>query len=169
MHSFSAPGWKEERRRSSLRNSLNEADGTAVVELRILSGQMGAEEFSADAADLVVVLALAVGFADLLIECQHGGLRLAKPAREIVVGDVVRSMEPDLGLVRCLQPEGRLCRITPSCRLRTAMQEAQRAFLAALDEYTLADLVAKKKPLGGCCRLWMEWEGRFRRRLSGAV
>jgi Rrf2 family nitric oxide-sensitive transcriptional repressor len=78
---------------------------------------------------------------------KRGGLRLAKPAREIVVGDVVRSMEPDLGLVPCLQREGPSCRITSSCRLRTAMQEAQRAFLAALDEYTLADLVAKKKPL----------------------
>ena len=78
---------------------------------------------------------------------KRGGLRLAKPAREIVVGDVVRSMEPDLGLVPCLQTDGPSCRITPSCRLKGAMQEAQRAFLAALDEYTLADLAAKKKPL----------------------
>lgn len=78
---------------------------------------------------------------------KRGGLRLAKPAREIVVGDVVRSMEPDLGLVPCLQTEGPSCRITPSCRLRGAMQEAQRAFLAALDEYTVADLVTRKRPL----------------------
>lgn len=63
--------------------------------------------------------------------------------------DVLRVGEDCSGeaALPCLQPEGRLCRITPSCRLRTAMQEAQRAFLAALDEYTLADLVAKKKPL----------------------
>ena len=36
---------------------------------------------------------------------RYGGLRLAKPASEINLGDVVRSTEPDFALVECSQPE----------------------------------------------------------------
>src|SRR4051794_9547903 len=69
-----------------------------------------------------------------------GGIRLARPAAAIRIGDVVRGTEEDMALVECLGP-GNACRITAACRLRGALDEALRAFLAVLDGYTLADLL----------------------------
>ncbi|WP_082494271.1 Rrf2 family transcriptional regulator [Methylobacterium sp. Leaf108] len=68
-----------------------------------------------------------------------GGLRLARPPAEIVVGAVVRQTEEDLALVECFS--GGACAITAPCRLRRALGEALAAFLAVLDGYTLADLL----------------------------
>ncbi|KQO55032.1 MULTISPECIES: Rrf2 family transcriptional regulator [unclassified Methylobacterium] len=70
-----------------------------------------------------------------------GGLRLARPPAEIVVGAVVRQTEEDLALVECFANGA--CAITPSCRLRKALGEALAAFLEVLDRYTLADLLAE--------------------------
>ncbi len=73
------------------------------------------------------------------IRGRGGGLRLALPPSEIVIGAVVRRTEEDLALVECFA--GGPCIITPSCRLRRALGEALAAFLAVLDGYTLADLL----------------------------
>lgn len=80
---------------------------------------------------------------------KNGGLRLARPAREIVLGEVVRRTEPDLALVPCLDPVNAACAITPACRLRGAMHQARAAFLKVLDSYTLADLVENRAALEG--------------------
>lgn len=69
-----------------------------------------------------------------------GGIRLGRCPETIVIGRVVRDMEPDFGLVECFRPENR-CIITPVCALPRMLDEALRAFLAVLDGYTLADLV----------------------------
>ncbi|RRZ88468.1 nitric oxide-sensing transcriptional repressor NsrR [Erwinia sp. 198] len=74
---------------------------------------------------------------------KNGGIRLGKPASEIVIGQVVRDMEP-LQLVNC---HSDFCHITPACRLKTALHEAVQCFLAVLDGYTLADLVTDNHPL----------------------
>lgn len=74
---------------------------------------------------------------------KNGGIRLGKPAREIVIGQVVRDMEP-LQLVNC---HSDFCHITPACRLKNALHEAVQHFLTVLDGYTLADLVADNHPL----------------------
>lgn len=66
-----------------------------------------------------------------------GGIRLARPASAIGVGEVVRHTEEGFDLVNCGQ-----CRITGACRLTGILGEAVAAFLAVLDRYTLADLVA---------------------------
>lgn len=68
-----------------------------------------------------------------------GGLRLGKPAAEIIVGSVVRQTEEDLALVECFATEA--CAITAPCRLRRVLGEALAAFLGVLDRYTLADLL----------------------------
>ena len=68
-----------------------------------------------------------------------GGLRLGKSAAEITVGAVVRQTEEDLALVECFA--GGACAITAPCRLRRVLGEALAAFLAVLDQYTLADLI----------------------------
>ena len=77
---------------------------------------------------------------------RNGGLRLGKAPSQIVVGEVVRRMEPDFAVVECQNPAG-YCRITPSCVLRSAMREAVQAFLDKLDQYTLEDLLRTKSKL----------------------
>ncbi|MBY5921460.1 nitric oxide-sensing transcriptional repressor NsrR [Ferrimonas balearica] len=72
---------------------------------------------------------------------KHGGIRLAKSPDEVVLGDVVRALEP-LKLVDCGSP---FCHIVPACRLKDVLQEATDAFLASLDQYTLADML-KQNP-----------------------
>lgn len=70
-----------------------------------------------------------------------GGLTLARPPREISVGDVVRRMEEDLALVECLGNNPGACLVTPCCALTSAFVEARENFLRTLDRYTLADLL----------------------------
>ena len=76
-----------------------------------------------------------------------GGLRLARPAGEIGLGDVVRRTEPDMALVPCFEPMHAPCAIVPACGLRGALFEAQQAFLAVLDRYSLDDLVQRRAEL----------------------
>lgn len=77
---------------------------------------------------------------------RNGGLRLGKTPDQIVVGEVVRKIEPDFAVVECQNPAG-YCRITPCCTLRSAMREAVQAFLEKLDQYTLEDLLRPKSKL----------------------
>lgn len=67
-----------------------------------------------------------------------GGLRLGRPAEEIVVGDVVRAMEPNLDIVECTSPD---CPLMGGCHLRSILDEAMDAFLDVLARYTLSDLI----------------------------
>jgi Rrf2 family nitric oxide-sensitive transcriptional repressor len=76
-----------------------------------------------------------------------GGMRLARAAEEIVLGEVIRLTEPDLALAPCFDPEDGRCAITPSCRLRSALHQARAAFMKVLDGYTLADLTQNRASL----------------------
>ena len=71
---------------------------------------------------------------------RHGGLKLARPAKEILIGEVVRSTEPDFDLLECFNPATDQCVITRSCNLKSVIFNAQASFLGVLDEYTLADI-----------------------------
>ncbi|MGJ0577368.1 nitric oxide-sensing transcriptional repressor NsrR [Xenorhabdus bovienii] len=72
---------------------------------------------------------------------KNGGISLGKPASEIKIGDVVRSLEP-LSLVNCSA-----CYITPACRLKLVLNQAVENFLQELDKHTLADMVKDNRPL----------------------
>ena len=75
-----------------------------------------------------------------------GGIRLAKEATDIAVGEVVRRMEPDLNLVACFSADER-CTITSACVLAGVLNEALDAFLTVLDRHSLADLVERPRQL----------------------
>lgn len=75
-----------------------------------------------------------------------GGVRLKRPASQINLGTIVRRTEPDLALVACFD-DAAACAIGPACVLQTALHEALTAFLAVLDRYSLADLVAPRRRL----------------------
>jgi len=70
-----------------------------------------------------------------------GGLVLARPTAEISIGEVVRFTEEDLALVACEQ-SGQFCLLTGACRLQGVLGQALGAFMAVLDNQSLADLLA---------------------------
>ena len=70
-----------------------------------------------------------------------GGLRLARPAETIVVGAVARSMERGIPLAECFPGGAGGCRIEARCAFRGILAEAETAFFAVLDRYTIDDLV----------------------------
>ena len=76
-----------------------------------------------------------------------GGFRLAKPAEQIIVGDVVRLTEGPLDLVECFNPQSNTCPLIGICKLSRALHEATRAFMAVLDDLTLADIASNRSDL----------------------
>ena len=68
-----------------------------------------------------------------------GGFRLARPPEAIVVGEVVRALEPDEPLAECFRKDGGACVMTPTCALRRPISKARDAFLNELDALTLAE------------------------------
>lgn len=77
----------------------------------------------------------------------RGGLRLARPAGEIVVGDVVRLTEGPLDLVECFNAGNNTCKLRGICRLSAKLHEATRAFMAVLDDLTVAEIAANRDDL----------------------
>ncbi len=76
-----------------------------------------------------------------------GGLRLARPAAEISIGEVVRSCEENFALVECFAPDDEPCKIAGTCRFAWMLHEALTAFLEVLDRYSLADILSVGAPL----------------------
>ncbi len=74
---------------------------------------------------------------------RSGGVSLAMEAQHIRLGDVVRDAEPNLRIVECFDASTNTCVITPVCTLRPVLNEALNSFLATLNRYTLADLLAR--------------------------
>lgn len=72
-----------------------------------------------------------------------GGIKLAKPASKINIGEVVRYTEKDLGLVGCFE-SSHDCRIAPACLLRSTLRKALKAFFDVLDQHSLQDLLVAK-------------------------
>jgi len=68
-----------------------------------------------------------------------GGAMLARPADQIRLGDVVALLEVDQALVECFAAGGGACTLTPRCRLKSRLAQAESAFIAALNTSTLAD------------------------------
>ncbi|MAC56716.1 MAG: Rrf2 family transcriptional regulator [Novosphingobium sp.] len=66
---------------------------------------------------------------------RSGGIRLARPADQIRIGDVVAAMEPHCEMVRCSE-----CRLVRRCVLPRHLDRALEAFHAVLNEQTLADI-----------------------------
>jgi Rrf2 family nitric oxide-sensitive transcriptional repressor len=75
-----------------------------------------------------------------------GGLTLARDPKDINIGSVVRALKGDTPVVECFGGN-HSCRIMPACGLRTPLQEAQEAFFAALDHYSLADVTQSQRRL----------------------
>jgi len=81
------------------------------------------------------------GFVET-VRGRNGGLRVARPAAEINVGELVRHTEGGFNLVECGG-----CVIAPACGPPRVLAEATKAFLAVLDGYSIADLSTRPADL----------------------
>jgi Rrf2 family nitric oxide-sensitive transcriptional repressor len=81
-----------------------------------------------------------------------GGLALARPAREVNVGQVVRLTEGGDAPAECFGDDN-TCAIAPVCRLAGVLDEAFKALYRVLDSYSLADLVENRKRIASILRI----------------
>ena len=78
---------------------------------------------------------------------RRGGVWLGCDPKDIQIGSLVRLTESSSPLVECFSDKSNLCRLTPACRLKSALAKALDAFYACLDQHTLADLVDNRVAL----------------------
>lgn len=75
---------------------------------------------------------------------KFGGYRLAKPARQITIGQVIRLIDGPLAPIGCVSQtayEKCTCPDEAHCGLRMLMFDVRNAIAGILDRYTLADVV----------------------------
>jgi Rrf2 family nitric oxide-sensitive transcriptional repressor len=85
------------------------------------------------------------GYLDT-VRGRNGGSRLTCKPRDINIGQVVRDTENRLDVIGCLEHKG-YCPIQRVCVLRGVLGNATEAFLAVLDDHTLADLIKPQRVL----------------------
>jgi len=76
----------------------------------------------------------------------NGGVRLAKPATSIKIGDVVRAIE--VTRVQVEGGSGRKSGDSDPASINAMFDDALSAFISVLDQHTLAELATQKSPLG---------------------
>lgn len=86
------------------------------------------------------------------IRGRPGGIRLARRASQIVVGEVVKLMEPSLSLSEATSRSG---------IFDSVVREATQAALDTFDAFTIADL-AEEEPGARLACLNCEWRSQFR-------
>jgi Rrf2 family nitric oxide-sensitive transcriptional repressor len=77
---------------------------------------------------------------------RNGGLRLKLEPEQINLGAIVRATESDFYMADCFNPEGVPCGLIGDCRLKNVLWDATNAYLAVLDQQTLATLLPTPRP-----------------------
>jgi Rrf2 family nitric oxide-sensitive transcriptional repressor len=79
-----------------------------------------------------------LGYVDS-VRGKGGGIRLAQAASSLPLGSLIEALEQNMNLVECFDPATNTCRITKICRLKHYLRDANAAFIASLNQHTLAD------------------------------
>lgn len=74
-----------------------------------------------------------------------GGIQLACGPETLRLGDLVKSLEPNMNLVECFNRETNTCTVVSACTLKHLLAGANKAFLDTLNQHTLADTVVDKQ------------------------
>ena len=93
----------------------------------------------------IVPLLVQGGFVQT-IRGRRGGLKLAMPPSDIRIGDIVRLTEETRIQADCFGQLGEICPILPAAPINRIFGSALLAFIEVLDQHTLADLVAARRP-----------------------
>jgi Rrf2 family transcriptional regulator, nitric oxide-sensitive transcriptional repressor len=76
---------------------------------------------------------------------KNGGICLAKPPQEIVIGEVVSAFESNFYLVECLNPHKQgQCSIQLQCGLSGVFDNALKHYMSVLNNATLQDAILLK-------------------------
>lgn len=81
------------------------------------------------------------------IRGRNGGVRLALPAEDISVEQVLRATEDNFDLVECFSTTHNHCVISGVCKLSGVLDAARSAFFNVLRQVSLAELVTNSKTL----------------------
>ncbi len=102
----------------------------------------GAAERSGLSRGYLEQLALSLRAARLLVGVsgRKGGYRLARPAAEITVGDVVKATIGEISIVACLA-DPTVCGREESCETRPVYDLINTRVNQVLSEYTIGDLM----------------------------
>ncbi|MBL4907684.1 MAG: Rrf2 family transcriptional regulator [Sneathiella sp.] len=96
---------------------------------------------------------VAAGFLDP-VRGRNGGLRLKHPPEDINLGAVVRATEDNFDLVECFDAKKNKCVISKECGLRGPLEQALKAFIDTLDQYSLQDLITSPGSYGELRKLF---------------
>lgn len=86
------------------------------------------------------------GFVESL-RGRNGGLRLAMPADDIRIGDVVMATESTQLQADCTGQDPVQCAIRPATPVNRIFDEALSAFIDVLNQHTVADLAQGRRPM----------------------
>jgi Rrf2 family protein len=78
-----------------------------------------------------------------------GGYTLGRPAKYIMLGEVIRILDGTIAPVSCISKiayEPCTCPNERTCPLRAVMSQVRTAIVAVIDNTSLADAVAQRKP-----------------------
>ena len=78
----------------------------------------------------------------------HGGYMLSRPAEEITLGQVIRTLDGTIAPVGCVSKiayELCTCPDERACPLRAAMNQVRDAIVAVVDYTSLADAISRAK------------------------
>jgi Rrf2 family protein len=91
-----------------------------------------------------IVLALKEGGFLESVRGKYGGYRLSRPAKEILIGQIVRYLDGPLAPIACVSQTAYQrcsCPDEDHCGLRMLMLDVRNAIANILDRYTLANVV----------------------------
>lgn len=89
----------------------------------------------------------------------NGGYRLARPAREISLADIVEAMEGPLGMTECSLSDGQ-CEREGQCGVRGSWQRINHVLDNALRAMSLADMLRPAAPSAVATVALNELKGR---------
>jgi Rrf2 family transcriptional regulator, nitric oxide-sensitive transcriptional repressor len=75
-----------------------------------------------------------------------GGVRLAIAPENLNIGKIVQVLENDSFLLECFN-NSEHCKLSPSCKLKSILGQAEKNFYKTLESYTLKDLLQQPQSL----------------------
>jgi Rrf2 family nitric oxide-sensitive transcriptional repressor len=70
-----------------------------------------------------------------------GGIQLARPPEQIMLGAVIRMTEPDFDMADCFSAADSSCVLAGRCKLKRVLADATAAYLQLLDQVPLSALL----------------------------
>ena len=126
--------------RTLIRLGIADRQGEGVISVSVLAEQ---ERLPFKFLEAILFELKQAGYVESL-RGKHGGARLAKPAKSIKMGDVVRLIDGKLAPIGCASEteyEKCSCPDEEHCGLRMLMIDVRNAIANILDRYTLDHVV----------------------------